>query len=68
MREIFIKYNPYKLETSITIDGEKLKKNSKLNFEDSRLQEWVENLPHLLVEECNSKEFNIRFHGTIPDF
>ena len=55
MREIFIKYNPYKLETSITIDGEKLKKNSKLNFEDSRLQEWVENLPHLLVEECNSK-------------
>lgn len=34
MKEIFIKYNPYQLVTEITIDGQKLKKNSKLNFED----------------------------------
>ena len=48
MKEIFIKYNPYQLVTEITIDGQKLKKNSKLNFEDRRLQEWVESLPDLL--------------------
>lgn len=68
MREIFIKYNPYHLVTDITIDGQPLKKNSKLNFEDRRLQEWVESLPELLFEECNTKEFKIVFHGTILDY
>lgn len=68
MREIFIKYNPYQLTTEITIDGQALKKNSKLNFGDRRLQEWVESLPELLYEECSTKEFKITFHGTVPDY
>lgn len=68
MREIFIKYNPYKLVTEIRIDGEQLKKNSKLNFEDRRLQEWVEDLPDLLFEECSTRDFKIIFHGTILDY
>ena len=68
MKEIFINYNPYQLVTEITIDGQKLKKNSKLNFEDRRLQEWVESLPDLLFEECNTKDFKITFHGTTPDY
>lgn len=68
MKEIFIKYNPYQLVTEITIDGQKLKKNSKLNFEDRRLQEWVESLLDLLFEECNTKDFKITFHGTTPDY
>lgn len=68
MKAIFIKYNPYQLVTEITIDGQKLKKNSKLNFEDRRLQEWVESLPDLLFEECNTKDFKITFHGTTPDY
>lgn len=68
MKEIFIKYNPYQLVTEITIDGQKLKKNSKLYFEDRRLQEWVESLPDLLFEECNTKDFKITFHGTTPDY
>ena len=41
MREIFIKYNPYKVETFITIDGNPVKKSSVLNKEDRRLQEWI---------------------------
>lgn len=68
MREIYIKYNPYQLVTEITIDGQPLKKNSKLNFEDKRLQEWVESLPELLFAECSTKDFKITFHGTIPDY
>ena len=68
MREIFIKYNPYKLVTEIKIDGEPLKKNSKLNFGDRRLQEWVEDLPDILFEECSTRDFKIIFHGTIPDY
>ena len=68
MREVFIKYNPYKLVTEIKIDGEPLKKNSKLNFGDRRLQEWVEDLPGLLFEECSTRDFKIIFNGTIPDY
>lgn len=68
MREIFIKYNPYKLLTEIKIDGEAPKKNSRLNFEDRRLQEWVENLPEILFDEFCTRDFKIVFHGTIPDY
>ena len=68
MREIQIKYNPYRLETEILIDGETPKQNSKLNFADRRLQEWVEDLPDILFEECSSRDFKLIFHGTILDY
>lgn len=68
MREIFIKYNPYRLETLITIDGVAPKQNSRLNFADRRLQEWIEELPEILFEECSSRDFKITFHGTILDY
>lgn len=68
MREIYIKYNPYKVVTEIRIDGKPLKRNSKLNFEDMRLQEWVEELPNLLFEECSTRDFKLKFHGTILDY
>ena len=68
MREIFIKYNPYRLETSITIDDAAPKQNSRLNFGDRRLQEWIEELPEIIFEECSSRDFKITFHGTILDY
>ncbi|WP_373079057.1 dynamin family protein [Fusobacterium varium] len=68
MKEIFIKYNPYKVETEIRIDGNAVKKNSELNVQDMRFQEWIERLPEILVNECNSKNFKIIFHGTILDY
>lgn len=68
MREIFIKYNPYKVETQILIDNKPLKANSALQVDDRRLQEWIEYLPQNLVDECNTKKFHIKFHGTILDF
>lgn len=68
MREIFIKYNPYRLETTITIDGMAPKQNSRLNFGDRRLQEWIEELPEILFEECSSRDFKITFHGTLLDY
>lgn len=68
MREVFIKYNPYRLETEITVDGAVPKQNSRLNFEDRRLQEWIEELPDILFEECSSRDFKITFQGTILDF
>ncbi len=68
MREIKIKYNPYRLETTILIDGVPPKKNSRLNVADCRLQEWIEDLPEILRDECSSRDFKVIFHGTILDF
>lgn len=68
MREVFIKYNPYKVETEVNIDGKKVKANSALNFDDKRLQEWIEYLPKILVDECNTKSFKVVFQGTILDY
>ena len=41
MKKIFLKYNPYKLETEITVDGKPLADNSKLGewIVDARLQD-----------------------------
>lgn len=68
MKEVFIKYNPYKLETEIKIDGQAVKKNSALNIGEQRLQEWVEDLPDILVDECNVKDFKLKFYGTVLDY
>lgn len=71
MKEVFIKYNPYKLETEITVGGKGLAQNSKLREKSdngSRLQEWVEELPHILIDEYNDTDFEITFHGTLLDY
>lgn len=68
MKEVFIKYNPYKLETEVKIDGQAVKKNSFFNVGNKRLQEWVESMPEKLVEECSSKEFELTFNGLILDY
>lgn len=68
MREVLIKYNPYRLETTVLVDGDSPKQNSKLNFTDRRLQEWIEDLPEILFEECRTHQFKITFHGTILDY
>ena len=68
MKRVFIKYNPYQVTTEITIDDQPLKKNSRLNVPDQRLQEWVDDLPDILFEECSIKDFEITFQGTILDF
>ncbi|MDR1320700.1 MAG: dynamin family protein [Gracilibacteraceae bacterium] len=68
MKKVFIKYNPYKLETEITVDGKRLTENSRLRADGSRLQEWVEELPEILKEEYNDIDFDITFHGTKLDY
>ena len=71
MKAVFIKYNPYKLETEFTVDGEKLAENSRIGEKivpGSRLQDWIEELPELLVEEYNDKSIRIVFHGTALDY
>ena len=71
MKKVFIRYNPYKLETKITVDGKKLAQNSKLGertASGARLQEWVEELPRILIDEYNDTDFEVTFHGTLLDY
>lgn len=71
MKEVYIKYNPYRIETEITVDGKSLAENSHLGESISsgiRLQEWIEELPQNLIDEYNDREFNIEFYGTLLDF
>ena len=69
MRSVYIKYNPYTVMTEVKIDGEPVKENSELNIKsEERLQMWVENLPQILMKECNTKDFELKFHGTTLDY
>lgn len=69
MTEVYLKYNPYKVETKIWIDNEELTNSSKLSpFFQERLQMWVDQLPVYLTEEINDDSFTLVFHGTEFDF
>ena len=71
MKKVFLKYNPYNLETELTVDGKKLAQNSQIGeriIPGTRLQEWIEDLPRLLIDEYNDTNFDIVFHGTLLDF
>ena len=68
MKTVFIKYNPYRLKTDVSINGKPVKKNSRLNITNQRIQEWIDNLPEILLEECSTRDFELVFHGTYLDF
>ena len=68
MKKVNIIYNPFLLTTVITIDGKKPSKNSSINFNGQRMQEWAEKLPKYLLEEYRDKNIQIEFTGTLDDF
>ena len=69
MLDVIIKYNPYKVVSTITVNGEEPKQNSKLNqFLNQRFQLWVDQAPSLLAEEYNDNEFDLTFFGTELDY
>ena len=71
VKRVFIKYNPYNLETELTVDEKKPAQNRQIGeriLPGSRLQEWVEDLPQILIEEYNDTNFDVVFHGTLLDF
>lgn len=68
MKKVDIKYNPYLVETVITIDGHKPKPNSALNVGKRRLQEWVEQLPEIILNEYRDPNLEVNFTGTSSDY
>lgn len=66
---IFLKYNPYLVETYISINEVEISCDSELyRYRNDRLQLWVDKLAQLLVNETNSTCFDLRFYGTILDY
>lgn len=64
-----MKYNPYKVETSLVSEGLNLMNETKFDkFQGSRIQAWVDELFPLLVEVLNTNEIELTFTGTLADF
>ena len=68
MKKVTIKYNPYLINTEITVDGQKPKPNSALNVGKKRLQEWVELLPQNLLDEYRDSNIELEFTGNASDY
>ena len=58
-------YNPYKIETKVKFNGNEPRINSLIEqYENKRLQEWLEEVPLLFKEELNGYDFDLNFIGT----
>ena len=69
MQKVLLTHNPYKVISTIEINGEKPKRDSTLiQYLDQRFQLWVDKLPDLLADICNDDTFEITFHGTDLDY
>ena len=67
--KIFFKYNPYTVETFISIDGREVEAPNKLyDLKMERMQVWIEDLLPILVETCNDDSFQIDFYGLRHDY
>lgn len=70
MTHVNVKYNPYKLETQIKINGKDIQNDSALYklVKGKRLQEWVGNFPKMLVDDQNTVELKVEFYGMALDW
>ena len=67
MINVFLKYNPFTVESSITVDGEEMTSSKLSAFRHERLQVWLEKLFPILAEECND-DIEFIFQGTQLDY
>lgn len=65
---VLLKYNPYRLETVITVEGKEIKGATWSKYLNERIQVWVEELFDLMEEQLNTRRFDLTFHGTLLDY
>lgn len=69
MTKLYLKYNPYTVQSEIEINGNPVQAPNKLfDLKNERLQVWLEDLIPLLDESCNDDEYDIEFYGTRLDY
>lgn len=70
MAQVFVKYNPYKLETQIKLNGNEIEEDNELfkYVHNRRMQEWIGDFPSLLSRVANTRNFEIEFYGLPLDW
>lgn len=70
MAQVYVKYNPYRLETVVKINGRDVSTDSILYkvTKGKRLQEWIGKFPKMLREELNTLDFSLEFCGMELDW
>lgn len=70
MAQVYVKYNPYKLETTIEINGNALPADSALYklTKGKRLQEWIGDFPKMLRDDQNELTYSLVFRGMDLDW
>lgn len=67
MVSVFLKYNPFTVETSVSINGEEVTFSKLMSKRHERLQAWLDELFPILAEECND-DIELTFQGTQLDY
>lgn len=70
MAKVSLKYNPYKMETKVSVNGREITNDSSIYkvVKGKRLQEWVGKFPQMLIDELNTVDFDIDFYGMPLDW
>ena len=70
MAQVYVKYNPYRLETKLMVNGRDISTDSILYkvTKGKRLQEWIGKFPKMLREELNTLDFALEFCGMDLDW
>ena len=70
MAQVYVKYNPYRLETLLKVNGREVSKDSSLYkiTREKRLQEWIGEFPKKLRDELNTVDFSVEFCGMTLDW
>lgn len=70
MAQVYVRYNPYRMETQVDVNGRSISNDSILYkvVKGKRLQEWIGKFPQMLVDELNTVDFEITFYGMALDW
>ena len=70
MAQVYVKYNPYRLETTVKVNGRDVSTDSILYKvkKGKRLQEWIGKFPKMLREELNTLDFSLEYCGMALDW
>ncbi|MBR3622948.1 MAG: dynamin family protein [Selenomonadaceae bacterium] len=70
MTKVYVKYNPYRLQTIIKINGQPIETDNTLyrHVKGKRLQEWVGTFPEALKHAANDVSFDVTFYGLAMDY
>lgn len=64
-----LEYNPYLMKTTVRFNEREPRINSLVEkYQNSKLQEWIREIPDIFYNEMNGFGFDLEFSGTKMDF